>query len=321
MLADNKNIKVNVSGITPVENGTDPRYGNWFLIDESGEFSLDRSVIATIWLVGGGCDGTAGIWHGNPISEEGKPIVNEGTGTSYSGSGGDGGNVCTVYNVKILKNQTIDSVVAQVNDKTGTSLDVGGVIYSCSQIGCISQIGGEGGNIPTAPEDKEWAEQTSAVLSKGGTNGVLTPYGYVGSSGGGGAVCNGISNAVNGVKGGEGAGNGTNHRTAGTNANNYGCGGGGGAICGWVAEGQEGGLGKQGCIIIAYTIEQSTLIVQKHYKKICNTHKTCNTDYYSNNSHKTCCGNNRHNCGNGGCGSSKGSEYIDTIHIGSKSGK
>lgn len=318
-MADNKNVQVTVSGITPAKTGKDAQYGNWFLIDQSGEFSLDKPVTATIWLVGGGCDGTAGIWNGNEIWSTGNPKVNTGTGTSYSGAGGDSGYVFFVMNVEIPKNQTLTSVIAERNNKSGTSLDVSGLILRCNQSGSFYQEGGKGGSIPKADTDQQWADQGKVVLPEKGVDGTNTPYGYVGSSGGGGAVCNGISNATNGGKGGIGAGSGTSHQQPGTNATNYGCGGGGGAVCGNIAGGQLGGLGKQGCIIIAYTIEQKPLIVQKHYKRVCNTHKTCNTDYYSNNSRKTCCGNG--GCGCGNSKSANASDYIDTIHIGSSNKK
>lgn len=297
-----KKIQVSVSGITPAVSGED-----WFLIDQSGDFSIDHSVIATIWVVGGGCDGTAGIWNGNTVSGDGNPNPNSGTGTSYSGAGGDGGYVFSVMNVKIPKNQTLTSVIAERNDKTGTSLNANGVIYRCNQSGSTYQTGGAEGSIPLPLDGEKWTDQNACITSGSGTNGSNTSYGYVGSSGGGGAVCNGTSNAANGVKGGEGAGDGTNHRAAGSNATHYGCGGGGGAICGWVAKGQSGGLGKKGCIIIAYTVEEPTLVVYKHYKRVCDTNKTCNTDYYSQSSRKTCCG-----CGN----NVNASSYTDTIHIG-----
>lgn len=318
-MADNKNIQVTVSGITPAKTGKDAQYGNWFLIDQSGDFSVDKPIIATIWIVGGGCDGTAGVWNGNDISSDGNPIPDTGTDTSYSGAGGDGGYVLILMNVKIPANQTLTSVIAERNDKSGTTLTTDSFAYRCNQSGSICEKGGAKGSIPLPPTGEQWADQNDATTSGYGTNGVNTPYGWVGSSGGGGAVCNGKSNASNGVVGGNGAGSGTNHRAAGTNAVNYGCGGGGGAICGWIAQGQVGGLGKQGCIIIAYTIEQKPLIVQKHYKRVCNTHKTCNTDYYSNNSRKTCCGNGGCSCGNSK--SANASDYIDTIHISSSNKK
>lgn len=125
-MTNNKNVTVNVSGIVPALSGTDEKNGNWFLIDESGEFSLDRSVTATIWLVGGGCDGERGEWNGNRNETVGDPIINTGTGTSYAGSGGDGGKVFTAYNIKIPKNQKISSIIAQRNDKNGTSINISG---------------------------------------------------------------------------------------------------------------------------------------------------------------------------------------------------
>ncbi|MCM1166283.1 MAG: hypothetical protein NC299_10395 [Lachnospiraceae bacterium] len=47
-MADNKDIEVNVRGVAPKLKGNDSRYGRWFLIDESGDFSLDHSVIASV---------------------------------------------------------------------------------------------------------------------------------------------------------------------------------------------------------------------------------------------------------------------------------
>ncbi len=369
-MADKNNVEVTVSGIVPSQKGSDPEYGNWFIIDESGEFSVDKNIIATIWIVGGGCDGGSGIWNGNRIdvkttdkkTQDGGniPIPNTGTGTSYSGAGGDGGYVYTLTDVKISKNQTLSSVIAGENNQNGTSLNIGNAVYRCDESGYVPRTGGKGGSLPKADVNELWADQKKVNLPTSGDNGVKTPYGYVGSSGGGGAACNGTSDADNGIIGGEGAGSGTSHRGKGTDAVNYGCGGGGGAFCGRVAvcpteneyieislddvENKEsylgypvndedrnnyanyhykgwfgGGKGKQGCIIIAYTIDptQNTLVVQKHYKKVCNTHKTCKTDYYSNNSHKTCCGNGSY-YGSCGCSGNK-SGYTDTIHIGKSS--
>lgn len=305
--------QVAVSGITPAKSGND-----WFLIDTSGDFSLDKSIIATIWLVGGGCDGTSGVWNGNTVDSNNNPIPDTGTGTSYSGSGGDGGYVFTARNVKIPKNQNVSTIIANANDKSGTSLSFNGVDYYCNQSGSILRNGGDGGSLPLPSSGQSYTSQDNAILSTSGQDGIETPYGFVGSSGGGGAVCNGQTNAVNGVEGGNGAGSGTNHRSAGTDAINYGCGGGGGAICGKIAQGQSGGNGKQGCVIISYTIEESTLIVQKHYKRTCNTHKTSSTDYYSNNSSHSCCSGESSCCGNTNWNTNN-SDYTDTIHIGSLS--
>lgn len=373
LLEDDKNVRVNVSGIIPAQSGTDSENKNWFIIDESGEFSVDKNIIATVWLVGGGCDGGDGIWNGNEIycefnedgsikkDENGKDIYypmpdtwkgfpDIASGTSYSGHGGNGGYVYTVTDVKIPKNKTLTSIVAERNDRGGTSLNVNGTVYRCDGEGYVARSGGMGGSVLPPEPGEKYAGKDKVKASTGGTDGVRLPFNYVtwkevknqdtlkwepvevdcnyvGSSGGGGASCDGTMNADNGIVGGIGAGDGTDHRHKGTSGFGYGCGGGGGAICGQVARnippdrdgGYDGGSGKQGCIIISYIIDptQPTLIVQKHYKKICNTHKTCNTDYYSNNSHKTCCGNT--GCG---CKSVNGNyEYTDTIHIGSKSGK
>lgn len=200
-----KFIKAKVSGIDVAESGFHDTWGFWFVIDESGVFTLDHDVIAEFWVVGGGCDGEDGIWNGNELIEgtAGNIKLNSGKGTSYSGKGGDGGS------------------------------------------------------IPLPLMGKHYAFQSAAILPKRGTNGMNTPYGYVGSSGGGGAVCNGQANAENGVKGGIGAGNGNKHWDSGSNAQNYGCGGGGGATCGYVAKGQPGGRGKKGCVIVAYRAKQN----------------------------------------------------------------
>lgn len=326
MAVDN-NAKVNVTGsVIPKLEGQNIRYGNWFLIDQDGSFSLDKSVVATIWLVGGGCNGDDGIWNGN-IIENGNtyPTPNSGTGDSYSGKGGDGGYVLVVGSTKISKGQTLTSVIAQIGDKRGTSLDLGNTILRCDDVGGIARIGGASGVVPLATPDKYadsngfFVDPEYVIEAKAGEDGVETPYGYVGSSGGGGAACNGQTNANNGVTGGIGAGSGTSHRTAGTSAKNYGCGGGGGAVCGAVAKGQLGGSGMQGCIVIAYTIEEKTLIVERHYSKKTTINRNCNTNYASsqNSSHSTSCG-----CGCGcGCSGNNSSDgvtsdnYTDKVNI------
>ncbi len=316
-MAGSSNIQVNVSGIVPAVNGD-----NWFLIDKSGDFLLDRSITATIWLVGGGMDGGDGVWNGNNVDTNNEPIVDTGTGDSYGGDGGDGGYVVVIENVKIPKNVTLNSVIATANDKSGTTLTVSADVYSCGTEGYTAKIGGKGGCMPMAAVGEQWTDQALAVMALDGENGVETPYGFVGSSGGGGVACNGKSSVTFGGAGGEGAGRGTDHRSAGTDATNYGCGGGGGAICGRVAEGQVGGKGKPGCIIISYVaVEDKTLVVQKHYTKKVTVKKNCNTNYATSQNGTYCCGNN------GGCGygNSSGSspfsagvydaKYIDRVEV------
>lgn len=232
------NIKVNVSGVIPALTGTDAKFGEWFLIDESGNFSIDTTITATVWIVGGGCDGGNGIWKGNKISPDTKaPIINSsiGDGVSYSGAGGDSGYVYKIGSIEIAKDQILSAVIAEKGDKTGTTFQINGNTYRCNQTGSVFQKGGDGGSLPPPKSGIMWSNESSVVLPTKGTNGMETPYGYVGSSGGGGAACNGRMNADNGIQGGQGAGSGTDHRSNGTNASNYGCGGGGGAFCGNIA--------------------------------------------------------------------------------------
>ncbi|MCM1061616.1 MAG: hypothetical protein NC452_15210 [Eubacterium sp.] len=352
-MAENKQITI--TGIEPAQIEE-----NWFIIDKTGDFSVSENIIANIWLVGGGCDGGDGIWNGNEIyyerNDDGTikkdenggniwyPKPDTWTGVSYSGRGGDGGYVSIAKEIKISKNKTLSSVIAEGNDRGGTSLNVNGTVYRCDDVGYIARNGGSGGSIDPPDAGEQYAGEDKVKLPTGGENGVELPFSYavlknvkeestqqwnwvettcnyVGSSGGGGAACDGTMNAENGIVGGIGAGDGTDHRHEGTSGFGYGCGGGGGAICGLTATnegknsdgGYDGGKGKQGCIIISYIIDptQNTLVVQKHYKRICSTNKTCNTNYYSNSSRYTNCGcNNSNNCG---CDKNK---YTDTIHIG-----
>ena len=66
-------IIIFISGIAPALQGD-----NWFLIDKSGEFTLNTTVMAEIWLVGGGMDGTDGF--------------TDNRGIFHGGIGGQGGN-------------------------------------------------------------------------------------------------------------------------------------------------------------------------------------------------------------------------------------
>lgn len=286
------NKKVTVSGITPIAEGED-----WFCIDESGTFSVDYTIIATIWLVGGGCDGGDGEWISyEPIfGSDGRWHIkpNTGSGTSYAGNGGDGGYVHVVNKVKISKNTDCNAIIANVNNARGTNLTVNNIKYSCDDTPYIARKGGKGGGV----------QNNGLILQPtNGVGGMITPYQVVGSSGGGGLSCNGFNITPDDGNvsiisfGGDGSGDGSAHREAGDPAINHGCGGGGGCICGhndaaYHSNAWEGGSGKKGCIIVKYEIYQKTLVVERDYDKTCNTHNSCKTDYAStsNNSHK-CCG-------------------------------
>lgn len=295
MASDTKK-QVAVSGIVPVASGED-----WFAIDESGTFTVDKTITATIWLVGGGCDGSSGEWIGYDTVQKSsgywEVVEGTGVGTSYAGKGGDGGYVFTAVNVKIPKGMDCAAAIALANDQTGTSLEINGVIYNCDDSGSVCKVGGSGGGVELS---------TSVIHPTDGENGVDTPFQVVGSSGGGGLACNGFNSAPNDGnvsrvgQGGTGAGSTTEHRSPGTDAVNYGCGGGGGAICGQIGQGQLGGNGKQGCIIVSYTIdeENNTLVVERRYTKKTTVTKKCDVNYAVSQNNSHCCGNP----GNSGCG-------------------
>ncbi|MCM1166284.1 MAG: kinetochore protein SPC24 [Lachnospiraceae bacterium] len=245
-----------------------------------------------------------------------------------SGKGGDGGYVLVMHNVKIPANVNLSAVIAERNNKTGTSLNIEGATYKCNDSGSFCKKSGDGGWVPSLEEARangweEFANGREDVINKnlvqrekGGEDGTATPCTvtetingknvttcYVGSSGSGGAACNGGTDATALGSAGQGAGSGEAHRSAGTDAVGYGCGGGGGATCGnYEAQtGRYGGCGKQGCIIIAYVVEQKTLIVEKRYKKKCTTNKSCKTNYATSQNSTNCCTTNDNGCG---CGSS-----------------
>lgn len=273
-------MSITVSGITPAQVS-----GNNILIDKSGSFTVCQSIIATIYLAGGGCDGERGYWYGNRIiNGTATPILNSNTGDkSYSGAGGDGGYVNVITNVKIDENKPVSVKIAQSNDRTGTSITVNGITYYCNSTNDCRE-GGIGGEVPAAEasDTNGYSDPKKSKRPVKGYNGISTPfsfpYSYIGSSGGGGAACNGTETARAGIRGGICAGSGDSHRQNGTDAVGYGCGGGGGSICGNIAvyptSGEYisanpskteadyesygskgwffGGKGKQGCVIISY---------------------------------------------------------------------
>ncbi len=226
---------IDISGIDPAVWGDD-----WFLLDKSGSFALGTSVMATVYLVGGGCDGRQGR-------------INRDDCMIYGGEGGDGGNVFK-FNTKLGANVEYTAIIAEVGDKLGTSLEVNGTVYSSGRRGCVSHRGGTGGIISSYGIVRNPSD---------GDDGVVTPYGYIGSSGGGGLASTKI--AQTGMSsGGIGAGGAQRHFhpefpyggdlnfNPPANAMNYGCGGGGGTFC--EIEGRVGDVGKGmgGCIIIVW---------------------------------------------------------------------
>lgn len=193
-----------ISGLQPVQTGGKWEHGNsWFLFDESGTFSVDKDIKARVYLVGGGCKG-----------EDGGYVPS--TETRFGGNGGDGGYISPELKITIPKNADCVVNIASANDQSGTSLSISGNVFKCDIEGSIKRKGGYGGFYRTSGNQSP---------PKRGEDGILTPYGYVGSSGGGG-----------GLDGGTGAGK---------PATNYGCGG-----CGGARGSGKGSEGQKGCIII-----------------------------------------------------------------------
>lgn len=204
---------------------------NWLLFDKSGEYSLtmDDDVTFTAYLVGGGSDGEQGIYYNK---------------TAYGGNGGRGGFVNIVHDIKVTQGQTdIIVKVGERGDYGGTSVVINNNEYSCNSSGSAVIDGGFQGI----------SGRHGSQNAGNGANGIETPFGYVGSSGGGGAAyCNGSASGKG--KGGLYAGNGgkivNGKSLPGDRATGYGCGGGGGAASptSWCS----GGKGKKGCVIITW---------------------------------------------------------------------
>ena len=212
-------VGVTVSGITPAIQ-TD----SYLIIDTSGNFTMTipDGINTTIYLVGGGC---------------------KGEDASSSVGGGDGGNGGYVYSTKLnaINNAqcscSIGANSTTYNSPTNTSLTIDTTQYYANSGTYLE--GGVGAGIGSAAAQ--------------GITGSSTPYGNVGSSGGGGAFKS-TSSSYGGCLGGLGAGSGGSAGYNGSDATNYGCGGGGGGS--YATNPKKygaGGAGKKGCIIIAWT--------------------------------------------------------------------
>lgn len=234
-------MKITVSGIETAFDGED-----WILIDKSGDFSLDKTVMATIWLVGGGMDGTDGF--------------TDNRGFHHGGIGGQGGNVYKFGKIKLKKGDKYSVIIGNANEPSGTSFKFGQILFNSGQMGHTYTFGGAGGIINS---------NGAVVAPVFGKDGVETPYGYVGSSGGGGvctAVIDGITRATGMSRGGAGAGNSRRYLVNGMNwddfkdnspnidAVNFGCGGGGNTYCVGLNDIGVKSHGMQGCIIIQYEV-------------------------------------------------------------------
>lgn len=218
---------VEVSGIEPVIVGK-----NFLVLDQSGTFSLNAPEVDSlkVYLVGGGFNGSAG----------GSSTDSDDCTYYYGGSGGNGGYVYSFTVSDILSTYEFTGAVGQVGGNT-TLVCTDISLNQTSKSG-TRQTGGGGA--------EESSADYNASEARSGTNGILTPYGYVGSSGGGGGIC--TSGTYSGASGGIGAGDGGSSGD-GYPATNYGCGG-GGAKCASSSDekNNKGGAGMQGCIIIEW---------------------------------------------------------------------
>ncbi len=206
------------------------RWGeNWLLFDESGEYTLnfDTNVKLTAYIVGGGSDGKDGLYYNK---------------TAYGGDGGMGGYVNIVSDIDVSDGECEIDVI--IGDRGGfglTSVIIDNKEYCCNGAGwTVAEHGNQGVCGKALYHD-----------AGNGANGIETPFGWVGSSGGGGAAYyNG--NMTNRGRGGLDAGNGgkiiNGKSTKGEKAIGFGCGGGGGAASStsWC----KGGRGKHGCVIL-----------------------------------------------------------------------
>ncbi|MCM1275756.1 MAG: hypothetical protein NC299_10390 [Lachnospiraceae bacterium] len=173
---------IGISGVTPAASG-----GNWYLIDKSCDFSLKTPVGAKVnmYLVGGGSDG--GSYKVTPNSS------NQSFATPTNG--GQGG--CFIKKSLTSSDGQLKfrAKVAQRNDNTDTTLSVNGNTYKCNDSG-YSQRGSVKGNTMTQSSGKSVVYNDNA---QNGANGFETPYGYVASSGGGGAACGDNRTVVDGA--------------------------------------------------------------------------------------------------------------------------
>lgn len=208
------------------------RWGdNWLLFDASGEYTLnfEDDVKLTAYLVGGGSNGKDGLYYNK---------------TAYGGDGGMGGYVNIVSGIEIKAGtREITVIVGESGGYGLTSVIIDDIEYSCNGSGfTVVGFGNQG-----------ICGKKQYINAGNGANGIETPFGWVGSSGGGGeAYYNGNSTGCG--RGGISAGNGgkivNGKSTKGEKAVGYGCGGGGGAASptSWC----KGGKGKRGCVIITW---------------------------------------------------------------------
>lgn len=159
---------------------------NWYLFDKDCDFKLKtpKGAKVNMYLVGGGSDG--GGWTAAPNDANKSFAVGQ--------DGGAGG-----YFIKkstVSENGVLDvrAKVAQRNDPAGTSLRIGGELHKCNDAGSERRLS-VSNNTMTQTSGRSVVYNDDA---EDGENGFSTPYGIVGSSGGGGAACGENRGSVDG---------------------------------------------------------------------------------------------------------------------------
>ncbi|MCM1277235.1 MAG: hypothetical protein NC299_18070, partial [Lachnospiraceae bacterium] len=152
------------TGVQPVKKGGSGSE-RWFVIADSGTFSINQSITAEIWLVGGGCDGETGNWDGAAF-------------TATGAKGGDGGYVFYSSGIKIGKDAACNAVIAEKNVKDGTAFSSSGVSLRCDMQGHTATVGGSGGRIVGGGLKCKIASASKHEKTEpcNGQNGVQTPY-------------------------------------------------------------------------------------------------------------------------------------------------
>lgn len=258
---------ITIEGITPAKI-----QDNWFLVDESEKFTLEtlHDLVLKVYLVGGGEDGAEWFYvdSGNNWGKyDTKPKSR-------------GGCIC-IKEIPISGKVSCQTIIAERNNLNGTSLKIGNDIYKCNDEGYVQRKATANGVAGKTGEETHNGEN--------GANGVLTPYGYVGSSGGGGAAYSYYNSqyiTVYAGKGGSGAGDGGEVKQSGADAVNYGCGGGSAGFFGFSALGEEvvethAGKGMKGCVIFEIVQSENcgddlSSFNNSCYNPCCVTHKfTC----------------------------------------------
>ena len=256
---------ISVSGITPKYSK-----GNWVLIDReslggsTGNFTLNvpDGAKVNMYLVGGGSNGEKWFKQTN----QGNSYYWD-VNASACKAGGGGGYVL-LKELSLNGNIQCNATIADVNDNSGTTVTIKGDTYKCNDKGSIktpnsqsaASAENEDGSVQYQDAESGWniANINGKLVLTKDTNNPTTPYGFVGSSGGGGGADNFIrimNNGIGGVGAGDGGSASYNTPTNGEDAINYGCGGGGGAVktYNYYVEGavdrSEAGKGMPGCII------------------------------------------------------------------------